>query len=264
MMSSLLHKKTTKMAIGVASFRLLRYLQFPHDAAKLISLASFGYFANRNDIEFVTPLLLTPAMLGLLSHLKSHHIKTLYALSTGYITVELLYHPNAIPRNIRIFFEKNSGLKMEQWTRLRNDCAVHGWITKECSDSVPVAEAVYPALKKTAMSVAVLQILTMIMRAFVTRRVRLDPKQNVAEWARTVMFCYSIIMMVGGLGMSQYNKLMPRLVGSYDIKEYRPSKVFQTIMFASFAYIGIHFQNESKHRLLTSYLFVQAVITRLN
>merc|ERR1719334_1837498 len=122
MMSSLLRKKTTKMAIGVASFRLLRYLQFPHDAAKLISLASFGYFANRNDIEFVTPLLLTPAMLDLLSH----HIKTLYALSTGYITVELLYHPNAIPRNIRIFFEKNSGLKMEQWTRLRNDCAVYG------------------------------------------------------------------------------------------------------------------------------------------
>merc|ERR1739838_106735 len=102
------------------------------------------------------------------------------------------------------------------------------------------------------------------MKALTTRTLKFDVRRNMTEWTRTVAFIYVSFMMVGGLGVDQYNKCIHYINDSDDIAQYRPSKTLQATIFALFCYIGLPIQTKSKHRVLASCLFFQAVITQMN
>ena len=253
------------MAIAFTSYGLLRYMKFPNDASKVVSVAAYGLTADHKDLEFVTPLLLAPSIMYLLRQLNSSVMtKGLHALSVGYFVMECLQTPDAVPTNLRTFLDKNCGASREVLAGFRRDCAKYGWITKEFTTSCSFPEAATKSLRITSMSIAKLQLLTMIMKMLMTRSLRFDAKRNAVEWARAVACTYATFMLVGGLGVDQYNKLVPHMRDSEDITRYRPSKIFQTTMFALCAYIAIHIQSKDKHRMVASCSFIQAVMTQMN
>ena len=258
-------RKIVKIVIGFASFASLRYIQLPNDAAKLSSLAIFGCVADKDDLELVISFLLTPVILPLLKKMESSLIeKGLFALCSSYITLEGMHHPDTVPRNSRGFYDRNCGASKEVMARIRRDCAEHGWVTKEFSNTISRATAAFLSMRRTAISTGKLKLLTEMMRLIVTRKSKFDLRSNLLEWARTFLFCHSLFMLHGFLGVIQYNRWMSRFIESDNIEDYKPSFRFQWTMFSLFAFIAVHIESKSKHKLLASYYFIQAVITRMN
>ena len=264
-MPSYLAQRALTMAMGSSSYGLLRYLRFQKDAAKLLSVAGFGLRADHDDLEFLTPLLLTPSMMYLLHRLGSHQVtQGVYALSNAYICLETLHAPHAVPKNVRLFMDKNSGTSKEVMARFRKECAEHGWITKEFTKSCSFPETAKRSIRTLAVSIGKLQLLTITVKIVMAQSLKIDVKKNIISWARTVTFCYVLFMMVGGLGIDRYNKLVHHWNDSEDIEQYRPTKTTQMAMFFAFAYLSLQIQSKSKHNVAASCIFFQAVITVMN
>lgn len=253
------------MAMGSTSYGILRYLRFQKGAAKLLSVAGFGLRADHDDLEFLTPLLLTPSMICLLRHLGSNQLtQSVFAVSNAYICLETLHAPNAVPKNVRLFMDKNSGTSKEVMAGFRKQCAEHGWITKEFTKSCSFPETATRSIKTLTVSIGKLQLLTIMVKMVMSQSLKIDLKKNVVSWARNVTFCYVLFMMVGGLGIDQYNKLVHHWNDSEDIEQYRPTKAMQMTMFVCFAYLSLQIQSKSKHNVAASCIFLQALITAMN
>ena len=177
--------------------------------------------------------------------------------------MEFLPSPHSVSKNLRIFFENNFGVPPKMLGRFRRETAEYGWISRECSESCSAENEAKRSMKMTMMSIAKIQFFTIIFRMMKARSMSFNLKLNVMEWAKTVMFCW-VILFSAGHYPTQYNKLVRHFNHSEDIKQYRPSMAFTAAMFSLSAYIGLHFEAKSKHNMLASYLFIQAVITQMN
>lgn len=240
-------------------------MRFPKDAAKVISLGAFGYFADQQDLEFICPMLLTPFILSVLQRFGSRPVitKGIYAICTGYVLLQNLHAPNAVPKNLRIFMDKNCGTTQEALAGFRRDCSAHGWITKEFASKCSAPDAARIGIRKCLVSMAKMQLLTVIAKMAMSRSLKVNVKRNVVVWGRTSMYLYSIFMMVG-FSIDYYNKLIHHFIDSDEIDEYRPSKKLQFVMMALYCLIGINIVVESKHGALASISLCNALMTRSN
>lgn len=261
---SSLQNRATRVGLACASYGLFRHVLLPNDASKLLSSALYGLTADHVDIEIVTPFLVAPSVMNMLSRIKSDHFtKGLYSLSVGYIGLEFLHSTKCVPRNLRKFFEYNFGVPLEIQTRFKTEFANNGWVTRECSESYSVKQMTKESIMRTMISIGKFQVLTAMVRMWKTRSLSIDLRRNVVEWARTGMFCWIILFLTGQFP-TQYNKAIQYFNDSEKLEDYRPSIAFQIAVMSVFAYFGLHFQSKSKHKMLASYLFIQAVITRMN
>ena len=260
-----LRKTAPKIAFAGGLYGALRYLRCPNDASKLLSAGAFGYVADQYALEFVTPFLLSPSLLRVLQRFGSHQQITMvvFGVSVGYMMLENLHTPDAVPRNMRRLMDKNNGTPREVMARFREDCSAYGWITKEFSNSCSYSEAAVSSIKSLSVNLGKLQLLSMAMKVALTRKLNVDIKRNVVSWARMVLFFYSCFMMTGGF-IDQYNRRIHHFNDSQDIEQYRPSKAFQFTMFAFFSYICLYSRAPSDRPVLASIIFVHALVTRLN
>ena len=263
-----MQRKSALIAVSgsVGAYALLRHLRYPKDASKFLSVALYGLTAAKDDLETVTPFLLTPALMHLLRRLNSSlFTKILYAVSFGYLSLELLHSAEAVPKNLRKFGERNSALPLPMLNQWRTECVSHGWVTRETTMeflSSFTQEDAKRAMKNTAFNMGKAQLQIMGLRMLMRRSLRINVMQNVSEWARTVMFLWicSVLLVVFP---AQYNKLAHRFSKHEKIEEYRLNKTSQWTMFALAVFIGLHAQRSSKHRMLASYAFVCAMITQI-
>lgn len=250
--------------MAMAGYGLLRRCRIHSDAAKLLSLGAFGYTTDKDDLEFVTPLLLGPTVMSMLRRYGSRDFsKEVYAISMGYIIFQWGHDHLSMPKNLRFFLDKNSGASKELLSEMRREYRANGWWTKQTSKVFPLGHVAIERTKKLMMNVGKLQLLTVMLRVARARTLNVNVKHEFVSWARTVLFC-CIVYTTSLRWIKLYNKYIHHHNDSEEIERYRPSTAFQMTMWTLCAYLGIQVQSKSKQRLTASCLVIQAVITWLN
>ena len=267
-MPGFVRRNAPTISVSLAIFGASRYLKLPKDAAKLISIGYFGYNSEIYDFEIVTPLLLTPFYLSL-----NHRLglgpwswKVLYAVAMGYVVVQDMHSPHAVPRNFQKWLEYHSGSKKQMFVEFKRDCSMHQWVTKQVTNSYSANDAFIRSFKRLAITLVRFQLFTMLIKMVLSRSFKLNAniiKQNMIAMVRSHSCAFVIMVMTGG-ATDQYNKLVHYVVKSDDIVQYRPSKGFQYAMYSICAFIGIQIASNSKQRILAAFAMIQAMVTRLN
>ena len=263
-MPSFLQERAPKIAAAVASYGALRHFRLRDDAAKLLSLGAFGCTADKDDLEFVTPLVLCPTVLSVLRRSGSRdYSKELYAVSMGYIIYQWQHDHLSLPKNLSYFLDKNSGCSRERLSTMRRECKTHGWYSKEYSTTYSHGDFVMESIRRLMVNVGKLQLLTAMLRVARSGRLRVNLKREVVSWGRTVLFC-CIVYITSIQWVKVYNRYIHHHNDSEEIERYRPSKAFQMAMWNLCAFLGIQAQSKSKQHMLAACILIQALITRMN
>ena len=257
-MTVFLQKRAPKMALGVTSYGILKFLGMPSNASKVASMAIFSYAADNVDLEFVTPLLLTPIVQN---RIRSPMISTgIYSLSMGYITWNWCFDHLSVPKNLRRFLDNNCGMDRQSLSWFRAECSERGWPTREMASTQDQRVIMIRCIKSLVVSIGKLEALSSILKMVLSRNLKINVRDHAEAWMRTIIFCF-VIMQISVQGPTMYSKHKTNGEGENPPI---PNKAVLQSFFTLSACIGIQVLSKSNQKVLASCLFFQAMITLLN
>ena len=190
-----LQKRAPKIAIGAFAYGTCKHLGLPTDASKVCAMAIFSYMADNDDLEFVTPMLLTPVVQ---SRIRSSIVSNgIYSISMGYITWIWCFDRRylSIPKHLRRFLDRNCGLDNATLSRFRSQCSEKGWPENRLTENQDQRAIMIRCIKSLVMSLGKLEALSLILKMILSRKFKVNMGHHALAWLRMVVFCFVIMQI---------------------------------------------------------------------